>query len=584
MFIVETFRQVCRRYPQRVAVSGPAGDTSYAELLRRVNGLDATLRKLGVGPGARVAVHLERSAEMVVAILGTLSSGAAYVPLDPENPAPRLRQIIEDSRPSLMLGGADGSELAESARVPRLDPDEWEADGLEPAAHGGETAYIIYTSGSTGRPKGVVVEHASLENYLAWALAELPFSGGGVPLFASISFDHAVTCFFPPLLKGEPLILLPPLQGGRALAPALLGGRHYSFVKITPSHARLLSPDQRAELGLRADLVMFGGERVSAELISQVRRDNPGLAVLNHYGPTEATVGCCVYRAPADVDTSANVPIGRPLPGVETIIMLEDGRLGGPGEVGELLVGGKAPAGGYWGQPELTAKSFIQLPGQKFEGARWYRTGDLVRRLDDGNLEFLGRADGQIKVLGHRIELAEIERALISHRDVREAAALSAVTNDSPEIVAAVTTSDASLSEEALRQYLRSQLPSAMVPSRIAFFETLPVKSSGKIDREAILDGSRRRVSEAPETAVEDLLAAKFREALGVPDVRPDDDFFELGGDSMAAVEIVTWGSEHFQIPLETPALFEHPTVQSLAARIRLLLRQSRAARPTATS
>jgi amino acid adenylation domain-containing protein len=572
MFIIETFRQVCRRYPQKVAVSGPAGDTSYAALARRVNGLAATLRKLNVGPGSRVAIHLERSVEMVVAILGTLSSGAAYVPLDPDNPAPRLRQIVEDSQPSLMLGRADGSELAQSARVPRLDPDEWEADATASDAPAGEAAYIIYTSGSTGRPKGVVVEHASLENYLAWALAELPFNGGGVPLFASISFDHAVTCFFPPLLKGEPLILLPPLQGGRALAPALLGGRHYSYVKITPSHARLLSPDQRAELGLRTDLLMFGGERVSPELISQVRRDNPGLVVINHYGPTEATVGCCVYRVPANIDAPANVPIGRPIPGVETIIRLEDGKSAGSGEVGELLVGGKAPASGYWGQPELTAKSFIELPGGQVEGARWYRTGDLVRRLGDGNLEFLGRADGQIKVLGHRIELAEIERALLSHTNVREAAALAAGTNDSPEIVAAVTTSDATLSEEALRQYLRSQLPSAMVPSRISFFETLPVKSSGKIDREAILDRSQRRVSEAPEMAVEDLLAAKFREALGVPDVRLDDDFFELGGDSMAAVEIVTWGSEHFQIPLETPALFEYPTIQTLAARIRSLM------------
>jgi amino acid adenylation domain-containing protein len=574
MSIIETFRQVCRRHPRKVAVRGPAGDTSYEDLLRLVNGLAATLRERNVGPGSRVAIHLDRSVEMIVGIFGTLSSGAAYVPLDPENPAPRLRQIVEHSQPSLMLSRADGRELAHSARVARLDPGEWDADGPSASASPeGETAYIIYTSGSTGKPKGVVIGHTSLENYLAWTLSELPFNGGGVPLLASVSFDHAVTCYFPPLLKGEPLILLPPLQGGRALASGLLSGHRYSYVKITPSHARLLNFDQRAELGLYTDLVMFGGERVSWELISQVRRDNPGLPVMNHYGPTEATVGCCVYRVPTNVDAPATVPIGRPIPGVETIVRLEDGAFADPGEVGELLVGGKSLAQGYWRQPELTAESFINVPNRQGKATRWYRTGDLVRHLNDGNLEFLGRADDQIKVLGHRIELAEIEHAVLSHTSVREAAVLAAERNDSPEIIAAVATSDVSLSEEELRTYLRSRLPSAVVPSRIAFFETLPVGESGKLDRRAILGRDQQRGREIPvATTPEDLLAAKFREALGVPNIRLDDDFFELGGDSLAAVEIVTWASEHFQTPLEAAALFEHPTVQSLARRIRALL------------
>jgi amino acid adenylation domain-containing protein len=537
-----------------------------------VNGLAATLRRRGVGPGSRVAIHLERSVEMIVGILGTLSSGAAYVPLDPENPAPRLRQIVEDSQPSLMLCHADGGELANHARVACLAPEGWDADGPSTASPGGDVAYIMYTSGSTGTPKGVVIGHASLENYLAWALSELPFTGGGVPLFASVSFDHAVTCYFPPLLKGEPLILLPPIQGGRELARGLLTGHRYSYVKITASHARSLDLEQRAELGCCADLIMFGGERVPPGLISQVRRDSPGLAVMNHYGPTEATVGCCVYRVPTGPGTPAAIPIGRPIPGVESLVVLEGGAPAGPEEVGELLIGGKALAEGYWRRPDLTARSFVSLPDYQGRLARWYCTGDLVRRLAGGDFEFLGRADDQIKILGHRIELAEIEQALLAHADVGEVAVLAAERDGSAEIVAAVKASRADLAEEELRAHLRSRLPPAMIPSRITFVEALPVKASGKLDRDAILGMARRRVRAAPAaTTTEDLLTAKFREALGVPDVQPDDDFFELGGDSLAAVEIVTWASEHFQVTLETPALFEHPTIQSLAGRIRSL-------------
>jgi amino acid adenylation domain-containing protein len=575
MRIIETFQDICRNHPTRIAIRDSLGDISYGELLRRVNGLAATLGERLIGDGSRVAIHLERSSEMIIAILSTLSTGAAYIPLDPENPSVRLQQIVEDSNPAVILSRVDGNELADVAGIPLLDPADWSKDGpLLTPPESSRTAYIAYTSGSTGKPKGVVIEHTSLENYLDWALSTLCFSGGGVPLIGSISFDHSVTSYLPPLMKGEMLILLPPLEGGRALGDSLLTGHHYSYVKITPSHARLLTIDQRAQLGLSTDLLIFGGERLPPELVYQARRDNPSLAILNHYGPTEATVGCCVYFVPSVIIDPTIIPIGQPIPGVEAVIRLDDGRFAESGEAGELLIGGKALAQGYWRQPDLSAEAFVQLSDMQGNLRRWYRTGDSVRRSNDGNFQFLGRLDDQIKILGHRIELAEIEQVLLSHPSVREAAVLAGARNDAVEIIAAVMTADPNLGEDDLRGYLRLRIPSVMVPSRILFFDTWPMTAGGKLDRQLILETAEQRRTKAFEGTIEDLLAGKFREALGLSVIQPTEDFFELGGDSIAAVEIITWASEQFQITLETPALFDNPTIRSLAEQIRSLVSQ----------
>jgi len=392
MSILETIRKVAEYHPHRTALHTPQGDVSYADLIRLVDGLAHALRDRQIGPGSRVAVHLDRSAEMMVALLGTLACGAAYVPLTTEDPVGRLRDIVQDSQCCLLLSRAGGEVLAEVTGIERLDPESWPLDGPTITAPPGGPAYLIYTSGSTGTPKGVVIGHTSLDNYLAWAVSELPFTGGGVPLFGSIAFDHSVTVCYPPLMKGEPLILLPPIQGGRSLAAGLLSGHRYSYVKITPSHWAFLDADQRATLGRSTDLLIFGGERLNSDLIRQARRDNPGLAVMNHYGPTEATVGCCVYRVPASLPPTS-IPIGQPIPGVEACIRRDDLTVAESGEVGELFIGGKALAHGYWRRPDLTAQAFVELPDGQSGTSRWYRTGDLARRGSDGNIDYLALAE-----------------------------------------------------------------------------------------------------------------------------------------------------------------------------------------------
>ncbi len=287
-----------RRTPDAVALRTLDGTLSFAELAARMHGLGAALRERGAGPGQVVGVHVERSAETIVAVLGVLAAGAGYVPLDPDYPAARLRAIVADSGMTLLLSDPAGDGLIAGTATVRFDPRDWPADAPPGAEPADGIAYLIYTSGSTGAPKGVAIERPALRNYLRWCDAALPFSGGGAPLFASLAFDHVVTVIFPPLARGEAVDLLPPVRGGRALADGLLTGHRYSYVKITPSHLRLLDRAQRAELGRCAGLVMLGGERASGDLVADLRRDAPELAVMNHYGPTEATVGCCVHLVP----------------------------------------------------------------------------------------------------------------------------------------------------------------------------------------------------------------------------------------------------------------------------------------------
>jgi amino acid adenylation domain-containing protein len=572
--VVDRVRAVAEKSSRRVAVRAPEGKTTFGALMGRVDALAAALKEHGVGPGSRVGVLLERSTELVVAVLGVMASGAAYVPLDPDYPAERIRYVLEDSGATVLLAQPATVEALGLQAPGRtvLAPSEWptRVKSRPRVRHApDDPAYLIYTSGSTGQPKGVVIGHAALENYLAWCDEALPATGGGVPLFASIAFDHSVTCLFPPLRWGEPLTLLPPLRGGSTLASGLLTGQHYSFVKITPSHLRMLDKDQRAELGKSCDLLMMGGERVTADLVNQLRRDVPELAVMNHYGPTEATVGCCTWMVPMGPATDP-VPIGRPIPGMQVSVRNAERKPCAEGETGELYLAGVGLAAGYWNKPSLTEAAFVELRDGRKPATRWYRTGDLVRPRPDGALEYLGRIDRQVKILGHRVEPLEIERVLRTHPEIEDTAVIPVESPEGMQLLAAVVTRQP-VPAEAIADHLRTRLPSALVPAHIIAVDRIPATVHGKIDADRLLALLRERsgpASKAPaldEAGVTDQLREHWRGLLKVKQVGPDDDFFELGGDSMASLAVLEWIRERLGVKLELPALFDHPTPRGLA-------------------
>lgn len=545
--------------PEAIALSEITTSTSitYGALVATVGGFAQSFNDLGVFKGSVVAVYAPRSAEAIVAILGILAAGAAFLPLDTGMPEARIRNIIDDARPTLVLIGCDTAVPACFNKLPVYRIDSMTSTGALRIRQD-SLAYLIYTSGSTGTPKGVAVHDTSLGNYLDWCNKTLSFSGGGTPIIGSLAYDHGVTALFPPLFHAETLEIYPERGTLRTLMERSPDATPYSYMKIAPSYLRILTPQERASVARMARTVVFGGEALHGELVDELRRDVPNLRVINHYGPTETTVGCCTYEVPAG-NIDGAVPIGRPIGGTSAIVVGDDGAEVFDGSVGELYIGGASVTVGYWNSPELTNARFVERQNEKGEFGRWFRTGDLVHQRTDGNFVFRGRIDDQVKVLGYRVEPAEVEQALRSAAGVADACVFGIVRSWGTELVAVVAPHDnASMSKADLRRHVSLQLPSVMVPSRFFFCDKLPAKSSGKVDRKALLEIAGAGTDEGDDLAERVLF--KWREVLHVEDLGLDDDFFEVGGDSVAAMELCFWSMDGFGIEIEPTAVFEYPT------------------------
>lgn len=418
----ELFAAQAQRTPDALAVGFEDGAAlSYAELDARSNQLARHLQTLGVGSEELVAVCMERSPELLVAILGVLKAGGAYVPIDPTYPQERVAYMLTDAEIQVVLTSERVSADLPPAQTKIALDAEWEAiaavscEPLDVHVGQNDLAYCIYTSGSTGRPKGTLIEHRGLTNYLTWAVKEYSVAEGvGAPINTSISFDATITSLFTPLLVGKQVILLPEEGEIEALAHLLQRGKPYSLVKLTPTHLSLLS--QLVTKRTEAQHFIIGGEQLLESHLTFWRSYAPRTRFINEYGPTETVVGCCVYDSVEPCATNA-VPIGRPIANVQLYI-LDDYLQPVPiGVLGKLYIGGAGVARGYLNRPELTAERFIENP---FGGGRLYATGDVVRWRADGEIEFLGRSDDQIKIHGYRIELGEIEAVLEAHEGVQD--------------------------------------------------------------------------------------------------------------------------------------------------------------------
>jgi amino acid adenylation domain-containing protein len=582
--ILERFASWAARIPDAPAVVGEGTSISWRELDARSAHLARRLRRLGAGPEARVAVCLDRSPGMVVAILGAMRSGAAYVPLDPDQPAGRRRRILEDAGAlALVTAGELAMDLDGVPRV-RLESVRAELDGdIVDRPEPSSLAYVLYTSGSTGEPKGVGVEHRHLAGYVDAVLERLQVPArSSFAVVTTFAADLGHTSVFGALASGGTLhVVARELSADPVRLALRFEARPVDVLKIVPSHlAALLAAAPRPERVLPRKCLVVGGEASSWDLVRRVREVAPDCRIVNHYGPTETTVGVLTYGV---VEPEGDkVPLGRPLRGTVVRLLDRGMRPVPPGLPGELWIGGAQVARGYLGRlgrPDLTAERF--LPDPDLAGGRLYRTGDRTRWLESGVLEFLGRADDQVKVRGHRVEPGEIAAALARHPGVREAAVLPVERAGEVRLAAWAVPAGSAPTRAELRAWLAERLPEPMVPSEIALVPALPLTPNGKLDRWALgamakiaaQEDQLREASAGPARPAEELMAAVVAELLDVRRVGREDDFFDLGGHSLLAIRLVARVREAFGAELDVRSVFERRTVAGLAARVEEILR-----------
>jgi amino acid adenylation domain-containing protein len=569
------------RTPDAVAVVFGDEAVSYRDLDDRANRIARHLRGLGVGPEVRVGVCLERSVEMVAALLGVLKAGGAYLPVDPAHPAERIAYVLADADvPVLLTQERLTASLPEHrAATVRLDAD-WPAIA---AGHAGPPeveaspdgmAYVIYTSGSTGRPKGAMNAHRGVVNRLLWMQTEYGLGPEDVVLQKTpFSFDVSVWEFFWPLVTGARLVVARP-EGHRdpAYLSRTIAEQGVTTLHFVPSMLRafLEHGDARACGSVRR--VFASGEALPAELAERFSAELPHAELHNLYGPTEAAVDVTSWRC-APGDARRAVPIGRPVANTRIHVLDRSGEPAPVGVPGELHIGGVQVGRGYLGRPPLTAEKFVPDALSAEPGARLYRTGDLARWRADGVLEYLGRTDDQVKVRGFRIEPGEIEAVLAMHPGVREA--LVVLREDAPgdpRLVAYFVAGGEAPPAQALRALALDRLPEHMVPSAFVRLDAIPLSPNGKVDRRALPAPDREAGAAAayvaPRSEVEEALAAIWSEVLGVERVGVHDHFFELGGYSLLAVRVGSRVQETFGVDLPLHTLFEAPTVGALALRI----------------
>ena len=568
------------RTPDAPAVSARGGQLTFAELDRRASRLALRLRALGVGKERTVGLFLHRGAALAVGALGIWKAGAACVPLDPSQPEARLAYMLTDGFAGDPLVVTEAS-LVERLRAahPGVSPVELDLGepageaaglGIEPVAAPGDLAYLIYTSGTTGRPKAVEVEHGSLAAMLAAAQARFPLGPGDrFAGFSAHTFDIFLYELFGPLAAGAEVELVD-ARGLDLPAWAAAASRITCFHAVPALMRELAAAVERGPGTLPGVRQLFmGGDVVPADLFPAVARAFPSSRVTVLYGPTEGTIFCTYHDLPPPPwSVAPRALLGRTLPGAALEVRDGAGLPAPIGVPGEIWLGGAGVARGYRGRPELSAERFVPD-----EGGRRYRTGDLARFLPDGNLEFLGRIDDQVKVRGFRIELGEIETALAEHPAVREVAVIVRVEAGERRLVACVVPAAGVAEDPApLREHLAARLPEYMVPAGWAFLPALPLSAHGKVDRKALaavaVMAPAAGTGGLPESPMEVALAAIWRDLLGLERVGADDSFFAVGGHSLLATRLVSRLAAELAIELPVRAVFEAPTLRALARAV----------------
>ncbi|WP_413142647.1 amino acid adenylation domain-containing protein [Burkholderia cepacia] len=577
--IAAAFARQAAAYPHRVALADASASLTFGELDDASNRLARALSGRGVGAEVPVIVCIERSARFVVGLLGALKAGALAVLLDPAQPAARLAAAAADCGARWALV-ADTEAWPAGIDAQPLDVDTLAQDatlalaaGVRVAPHPEQGAYLIYTSGSTGTPKGVVVSHGALADYVQGMLDELAFApDASFAMVSTVAADLGHTTLFGALCAGRTLHLLP---AACAFDPDLFADemrrRDVGVLKIVPSHLQALLDARVPADVLPRHALVTGGETLTWALVARLAALAPACRVINHYGPTEATVGaivCDTASIAADArDPASGVPLGLPLPNARALVLDAFGACVPAGATGELYLGGPGVARGYLGRPAQTAERFV--PDPFTPGARLYRTGDRVRLRVDGRLAFLGRIDDQVKIRGYRVEPGEVSAAVRAAGPVAQAETLGIEHDGRLRLATFVVMRDgATFDEAAVRAALAAKLPDYMVPAQFVALARLPVTANGKIDRAALREQAAAPVAtasgNAPQGAVETVLAEVWQAVLKAPQVGRDDNFFELGGDSILVLQVIARARKR-GVRFTPKQLFDGPTVAELA-------------------
>nr|WP_309245933.1 non-ribosomal peptide synthase/polyketide synthase [Bacillus glycinifermentans] len=570
--IHQLFEEQAEKTPELTAVVFGDDKLTYRELNEKSNQLARYLREKGVGPDTIVAIMAERSLEMMVGIMGILKSGGAYLPIDPEYPKERIEYMLDDSGAEIILVDKKTGAIGQRQEAVYLDGgfDSLSADRLEPAGDPDSLAYIIYTSGSTGKPKGTMIRQRGLVNYITWA-DQVYVQGEKLDfaLYSSVAFDLTVTSIFTPLISGNKVIVYQHSDDGEPVIRKVFKDKKAGIVKLTPSHLSLVRDLDGSGSSIKRLIV--GGEDLKSELAKEISgRFQSKIEIYNEYGPTETVVGCMIYQYDAERDRHVSVPIGKPGRNVQLYILDDQQEVQPIGIAGELYISGDGVAKGYLNKPELTAERF--LPNPFLPGERMYRTGDLARLRPDGNIEFLGRIDHQVKILGYRIELGEIENRLLRHKDIKETAVAAKTDRSGIQYLCAYIVLEkgrTEISQAEIKEFLSKELPDYMVPSYLLTLDTLPLTPNGKVDLKALPEPDRNAAAETdyvpPASELEEKIAAVWEGILNIKPISISANLFDIGANSLHVMSFVSrlYTELGFRVPFKD--IFAKPTIQKLA-------------------
>lgn len=567
--VCELFEEQVIKIPDKVALEFKDETLTYKQLDERSNHLSNYLIENGVKKESIVGIMASHSIELVVGILGVLKAGGAYLPIDPSYPIERINYMLQDSESLMLLTNFEVDDeikfRGSITNIKDLDLSLYSKENLTKIKSLNDLAYIIYTSGSTGKPKGVMIEHKGLTNYIWWAnKMYLKNEEEAMALYSSISFDLTVTSIFTPLISGNKIVIYDNDETEFVLYKILRENKA-TVVKLTPAHLTLLKDMDNTKSSIKRFIV--GGEDLKVNLAKEVCNSfGKNIEIFNEYGPTETVVGCMIYKYDEEKDKSISVPIGYPADNVQIYILDNELNPVSTGFVGELYISGDGVARGYLNREELTHERFIENPFIK--GKRMYKTGDTARYLENGAIEYVGRIDNQVKIRGHRIELGEIERYLLENEFIKDAVVVFKEDSLGNKILNAYVVSKKEITDSELKEWLLKFLPKYMIPTNFVFMEKLPLTLNGKVNYALLPEPEIvEREFIKYETLAEKELVKAMEEILGVEDISMNDNYYQLGGDSIKAIQISS-KLKNLGLDIKVKDILAHDSIEEIAASI----------------